>query len=364
MTHLISVIFWLLVIPFCMGLVPVNFISGKRNNPGVILLAGYLFMWAVFEVITIPAVIWIQNDNFLFVLRWFTVILILIAISGLAIGYMRLRKREIRKIRVKVPDIKLLIRNPEAKIEWLIFLLIVGFQLYMSVTRASFDGDDAYYVVHSLIAQQTGTMYKYLPYTGWMTTLDARHALAVFPMWIAFVAVRADIHATIVSHVIMPLILIPLSYLVYYEIAKVLFAQRKENIPVFMIIMGMFQMFGNVSIYTSETFFLTRTWQGKAVVCSIIIPMMFLLLLWIFDKKDDRREQTAGIWIMLLCLNMATGICSSLAVFILAILLAFATICFAVAERNWRILIKPVLTCIPNAIYVLIYLALSSGLIS
>ncbi len=359
MIQIIGIFFWLLAIPFCIGLLPTNFIPERKNNPGVILLAGYLLMWAAFEVITIPAVIWIQDENFIFVLRWFMVVSILLAVTGLSIWYKNRKKREKRNLRIKFPDIAWLKRNPEAKIEWLLFFGIVGFQLYMAVTRASFDGDDAYYVAHSVLSQQSGTMYKFLPYTGWSTTLDVRHALAVFPMWIAFVAVKAGIHATIVSHVIMPLLLMPLSYFIYYEIAKVLFASQRENIPVFMIIMGMFQMFGNVSIYTNETFFMTRTWQGKSVVCSVIIPMMFLLLLWIFDKKPDYKEQTAGLWAMLVCLNMATGICSSLAVFILAILLAVSAICLMIIERDRKIPLKLALTCIPNAVYVIIYLALS-----
>lgn len=356
MIQIIGIIFWLLVIPFCIGLLPSNFISERKVNPGVIMLAGYMLMWAVFEVITIPAVIWIQNENFYFVLRWFMIISILLAIAGLFIWYTSWRKRKKLKIRFQLPNIASFKHGLEAKIEWLIFFVILVFQLYMSVTRVSFDGDDAYYVVHSVMAQQSGTMYKFLPYTGWTTSLDIRHALAVFPMWIAFVAVKANIHATIVSHVIMPLLLIPLSYLIYYEIAKVLFASRRENIPVFMIIMGMFQMFGNVSIYTNETFFLTRTWQGKAVVCSVIIPMMFLLLLWIFDKESEDREQPAGLWAVLVCLNMATGICSSLAVFVLAILLVTAALCMMVVEHDWKIPLKLGLTCIPNAVYVLIYL--------
>lgn len=358
MTQIIGIIFWLLAIPFCIGLAPAGFISEKKTAPGVILLAGYLLMWAAFEVITIPAVILIQDNNFVFVLRWFMIVSILLAAAGLCIWYMGRKKKGGMKPQFKFPDMEWLKRGPEAKIEWLLFMAIVGFQLYMAVTRASFDGDDAYYVVQSLNAQQVGTMYKYVPYTGWTTTLDVRHALAVFPIWIAFVAVKSGIHATIVSHVVMPLILIPLSYLIYYEIAKVLFASRRENIPVFMIIMGIFQMFGNVSIYTNETFFLTRTWQGKAVVCSFIIPMMFLLLLWIFDGEPGKKAQDTGLWVMLVCLNMATGICSSLAVFIMTILLAVAALCFAVVERAPKILLKLGLTCIPSAVYVLVYVML------
>lgn len=357
MVQVIGSVFWLLVIPFCIGLIPANFISKNRKTPGVVLLAGYLFMWAVFEVIAVPAVLWILYDNFLFVLRWFTAAAIFLATLGVWLQF------RMGKPRFRLSDILRKKLSMEAKIEWLLFFGFVGFQLYMAVTRTSFDGDDAFYVVHSLMAQQSGAMYRNNPYTGWSTTLDIRHALAVFPIWVAFVAVKADLHATIVSHAIMPLVLIPLTYLIFYEIAKELFTKeifpsRKENIPVFMIIMGMFQLFGNVSIYTNETFFLTRTWQGKSVVGNFVIPMTFLLILWIYHEKTEKRNREAGLWFLLVCLNITAGFSSSLAVFLLTILLAIMAVCLMVVERDIKISVKLGLTCIPNAIYVLIYLGL------
>lgn len=364
MTQIISFIFWLAAVPFCIGQIPAYFMPGERSaqglkrNMGVIFLAGYLLMWAVFELIAVPAVVLIQYDNFLFVLRWFMAAAILLSVVGILLWYLREKQRREEIRPVLLADLVTRKMGPEARIEWLIFLALVGFQLYMSVTRASFDGDDAYYVVQSLMAQQNGGMYKNLPYTGRSSPLDVRHALAVFPMWIAFVAVKADLHATIVSHVVMPLVLIPLSYVVYYEIAGALFPSKKESIPVFMIIIGMFQMFGNVSIYTNETFFLTRTWQGKAVAGSLVIPMLFLLLLWLFAGEKEERKQNAGIWIMFVCLNMTAGLCSSIAVFLLAILLGAAAFCLMIVERDVRIPVKLGLTCIPNAVYVLLYLML------
>ena len=364
MMQIINFIFWLVAVPFCIGQIPAYFLPEERNgddtkrNPGVIFLAGYLLMWSVFEIIAVPAVILIQYDNFLFVLRWFMAAAISLSAAGILLWYVREKRRREEVRPVLLSDLVRHKVRPEVKVEWLIFLALVGFQLYMSVTRASFDGDDAYYVVQSLMAQQNGGMYKNLPYTGRSSPLDVRHALAVFPMWLAFVAVKADVHATIVAHVVMPLVLIPLSYLVYYEIAKVLFASRRENVPVFMIIMGMFQMFGNVSIYTNETFFLTRTWQGKAVAGSFVIPMLFLLLLWLYAGEKKREKQNAGIWFMLVCLNMTAGVCSSIAVFLLAILLAAAAFCLMFVERDVRIPVKLGLTCIPNVVYVLVYLML------
>lgn len=435
MLHVIGLLFWLVVIPFCIGLIPANFISVKRRGPGFVLLAGYFVMWALFEVVAIPVVLFVKYDNFKAASIVFAVLSILCAAAGLWLWY-RNRKahrpglisgveyksdlsdgqndtrvgligRAVARCRIRLRDM-----SWAERIEWLLFFVLLGFQLYKAAAYASFDGDDAYYVVESLIAQQADVMYRILPYTGRPTDLDIRHALAVFPMWIAFVAARSRIHATIVSHTIMPFLLIPLSYLVYYEIGRQLFTadsfhgkkeKDRENLPIFMIVMALFQIFGNVSIYTSETFFLTRTWQGKAVAGSLVIPALFWMFLWIFDSGKEMQEESAaerksggtaresiarksggtargatgrkldvtekstagrkprkqygdvGLWIVFVCINMTAGVCSSIAVFLVCILMALTAFALAVIERDYRVILKMGAVCIPNVVYMAIY---------
>lgn len=435
MLHVIGLLFWLAVIPFGIGLIPANFISVKRRGPGFVLLAGYFVMWALFEVVAIPAVLFVKYDNFKAASIVFAVLSILCAAAGLWLWY-RNRKahrpglisgveyksdlsdgqndtrvgligRAVARCRIRLRDM-----SWAERIEWLLFFVLLGFQLYKAAAYASFDGDDAYYVVESLIAQQADVMYRILPYTGRPTDLDIRHALAVFPMWIAFVAARSRIHATIVSHTVMPFLLIPLSYLVYYEIGRQLFwadsfhgkkEKDRENLPIFMIVMALFQIFGNVSIYTSETFFLTRTWQGKAVAGSLVIPALFWMFLWIFDSGKEMPEESAaerkeggtaresiarrpgetargatgrkldvtekstagrkprkqygdiGLWLVFVCINMTAGVCSSIAVFLVCILMALTAFALAVTERDYRVILKMGVVCIPNVVYMAIY---------
>lgn len=374
MLHILSILgllFWLVVIPFCIGLIPANFISAKKRGAGFILLAGYFVMWALFEVVAIPAVLFVKYDNFKTASVCFTVLAIVCAAVGVWLWRGNWKRHENR------PDggCKAWLQDMSwaERIEWLLFLALLAFQLYKAAAYASFDGDDAYYVVESLLAQQADVMYRILPYTGRPTDLDIRHALAVFPMWVAFIAKRSGIHATIVSHTIMPFVLIPLSYLVYYEIGKRLF--RGENLSIFMILMGMFQIFGNVSIYTNETFFLTRTWQGKAVAGSLVIPALFWMFLSIYDGKkewkDKRQSDTrgragsgrkmrmchedAGLWFVFVCINMTAGVCSSIAVFLVCILMALTALALAVTERNYKVILKMGAVCIPNVIYMAVY---------
>lgn len=419
MAAVISFIFWLLVIPFCIGLIPANFISAEKRSPGFVLLSGYFGMWALFEISAVPAVLWVEYSNFKIASAVFTALTLLGAAAGgwflyrnakagepgLILGKMREggRRQEgcnvngtehendegVRCVDSLTQRMKAMVKGllTGAGIEWLIFFVLLGLQLYKAMAYTSFDGDDAYYVVESLIAQETGVMYRILPLTGGSTGLDVRHAMAVFPMWVAYISVRAGVHATIVSHVVMPLVLIPLTYLLFYEIGRVLFsktwqgstdgrtptgkalggsARRKEketlcrdNLPIFMIIIAVFQIFGNVSIYTNETFFLTRTWQGKAVAGALVIPALVWVFLQIYDKGLKNGRTDVGIWILLVCVNMTAGVCSSIAVFLVCILIAVTTCCLAVAERDWKILFKVGFACIPNVVYMAIYVIMA-----
>lgn len=375
MLHILILLFWLVFIPSCIGLIPANFIAADKRNPGFVLLAGYFVMWSGFEVITIPAVLFVKYDNFRTASVCFTVFALVCAAVGL---WLMFRNRRTQRSGIRRIDGYIREMSWAERIEWILFFALLGFQLYKAAAFASFDGDDAYYVVESLIAQQADVMYRILPYTGRPTDLDVRHALAVFPMWIAYVAAKSNIHATILSHLIMPLVLIPLSYLVYYEIGLLLFGRKaketdsvfhKENLPIFMILMSLFQIFGNVSIYTNETFFLTRTWQGKAVAGSLVIPALFWMFLWIYEGASDKRgggeskkrPENAGLWAVLVCVNMTAGLCSSIAVFLVCILMAVTAFCLAVAERNYKVIIKMAAVCIPNVIYMGVYVIIASG---
>lgn len=374
MLSVISCIFWLLVIPFCIGLIPANFISVDKRTPGFVLLSGYFGMWALFELAAVPAVLWVEYHNFRVASAVFTVLTLLSAAAGVLLLYRNakagapglvmgnrrmgrtdgendthVRIRNKPTVHIKAVAKRLLAGTG---VEWLIFFALLGFQLYKAVAYTSFDGDDAYYVVESLIAQEAGVMYRILPLTGGSTGLDVRHAMAVFPMWVAYISVRAGVHATIVSHVVMPLVLIPLTYLLYYEIGCILFVKAS---PTFMIIMAVFQIFGNVSIYTNETFFLTRTWQGKAVAGALVIPALVWVFLQIYDRGVKNGRTDAGIWMLLVCVNMTAGVCSSIAVFLVCILIAVTTFCLAVAERDWKVLFKVGFACIPNVVYMGIY---------
>ena len=373
---IIKLVIFLLVIPFLIGVLVNGMLPVVRRTVGITAILGYMVYFAVFEVIAIPCMLHYVYNAFSYCTKFYLTAVIILAVAGLLRLIFKLKKEGISLLTIFPGETHAsaydllsprsdqrmlrLSYSLESRIYWGIFLVLVLLQMVLSVVFASFDGDDAYYVVESLLAQQADVMNTILPYTGMSTTLEIRHALAVITMWTAFIARMSGIHATIVSHSVIPVIIIPLVYLVYVEIARILFRRRQEIIPVFMIIVSFLMIFGNVSIYTPATFFLTRTWQGKAIVCNLVFPLILWIFLWMLEdcQKKSKLIYRISPWIFLTLINMLSGVCTSMGVIFGGALCALFTLILLFFERNWRVIIGAICSVIPSAIYLLVYMVL------
>ena len=188
-------------------------------------------------------------------------------------------------------------------------------------------------------------MYRYLPYTGITTEVDFRHALAMLPMWTAHAARASQTHPTIIAHSFEPLVFIPLTLMVYLEIARAIFDVPKKHmfserrLASFMVIVILLMMFGNTSIYTPETFLLTRTWQGKSLLANLILPCGVLSLLWMAQVKDSGEETFGRVFLFLLA--GASGLMTSMAPALLIALVFAGNIVVTILRKKetgwWRL---------------------------
>lgn len=343
----------LILAPFGTGLLINRYIDEGNRGLGVAYVAGFLTLLAAFQLIAVP-VVFTDPWGFETVVDLFTIATTLLTGLGI-IQAMHHWRREGRIFR-KTPKWKEWSRIERT--QWFLVFVLIGLQVFMAVTHASFDGDDAYYVVQSVITDETNTMYRILPYTGQSTSLDMRHSMAVFPLWIAYIARMSGIHATIISHTVLPIVLIPLTYTIYYEIGKKMFREKIEQIPSYMIFVCLLQIFGNVSIYNNATFFLMRTWQGKSMLANVIFPGIFMILLWLFEGEPEKRPQRGGMWILLFMINIVAAMMSTASVFLNCILIAVMAVVFSLQEKNVKILFKMAACCIPCVAYALLYVLL------
>ena len=371
----------LIAAPFCIGLLPALALPGERPAyaggperrreqekekreggkpalpwkkgpvsvcPAAVYAAGFILTLALFQLLAVPVIL-LRPWGFPQIVTGYTVLLFLLALAGLIFGMPVLKgmAADIRGlvVRKRKPSI-------ETLLYWLLAVGLILFQMYMAYTHEFFDGDDAYYVAQSVITEQTNVLYRILPYTGLSTALDIRHALASLPVWEAYLSRMTGIHPAIIAHSVLPLILIPVTYLVYYRIGMRLFHGGVWKTGIFLVVVSLLQIFGNTSIYTNATFFLMRTWQGKSVLCNLILLTALWVLLRLWEEKGKRQ---AGWWLLLIANDVAAAMATTMGAFLLGLFIAVAGVVLAVRQKRPGCLIPLAVSCMPGMVYLGIY---------
>lgn len=355
--QILSLLFFALAVPVGMGAGVAAFVDGQEKNICFIWMAGQLLSMALFQIVTVPIILLQEKWEFITGKAFYVTVLLfgcLTVLSALIGGAVWLQKCGKHKALH-------LVKNNPGRMEWILWsavgaILLV--QLFLAVFLAFSDGDDAYYLATATITESGNSMYRVLPYTGGTTELDTRHGLAPFPVWIAFLARVSGFHAATVARIALPLIFIPLTYAVYGMIGNRLLKEKRRRLAIFMIFTELLVLWGNYSLYTAETFLMTRTRQGKAALGNLIIPALFLLLYLIGERIAENKRIEKSLWILLFVLVTASSLCSTLGGFLVAVLLGLFCFCIIVAFRKWRICLPSLLCLLPAVCYIGLYMLL------
>ena len=217
---------WLSVIPVVGGGFQ-RVLTGEKNTgrdlAGRLVfgwVSGQILLWAVFQLICAPCVLWeVTFDKVVLFFGVATAALAAGAVVMMAAGRGKSRPAPVRKVFGQDRDrVRLCL--------WICFFALLGLQMVQAVRLAYADGDDAYYVAVSSITENAGTLYQKMPYTRGFTDVDIRHGLAPFPVWIAFLTRVSGIPAVSAAHIAVPLMLIPMTYGIFYLLGKRIFAGK------------------------------------------------------------------------------------------------------------------------------------------
>lgn len=354
-------IIWLGLIPLAVGAVPALFVNKKRQDLGFMWIAGHIILWAIFQVLCVGLILsekqlW-ESDlqpHFPYVVYSFGTVGVVLAILGIVMRkvYSVKQKSDVRVFTLKSSG------NKKQYLFWGIFLLLLVIQLVCSVSMQYTDGDDAYYVAVSTITEDSNFLYKLHPYSVGGIGLDSRHSLAPFPIWIAFLSRISGCHTAIVAHTIVSTTLIFMTYVIYGQIGKLIFAQKKEQVPVFLCFTALLVMFGDYSIYTPENFMIARSRQGKAALGNIIVPMVILMFLLLFKRIREQQKTEWMLWLLLGATVTAACLCSTIGTFLMCLMLGIIGLCAGVVYRRCEFVWKTFLCCGPAIVYVLLYFAI------
>ena len=341
---------WLLLIPLAMGAIPAVFVDGKHRAPGFMLTTGYIIEWAVFQLICVPVILLedMGKAYFPYVVYLFGIGCVVLSVIGLGLWLRKARKTPFEKEKFAQKELVL----------WGIFIVLLGIQLVASITMRYADGDDAFYVAVANLTESSNTMYKLSPYDSGGTGLSVRYGLAPFPIWIAFLSRISGVSAVIMAQTIVSTVLILVTYVIYGQIADLLFEEKKEVRPLFLSLLAVLVIFGNYSIYTAENFMIARSRQGKAALGNIIIPMVLFLFLLIFERIRKGKKVECTIWILLVATVTAACLCSTLSTFLMCLFLGVIGLSAGVVYRRLGLVVKTALCCAPALLYTVLYFLL------
>ena len=323
-----------------------NYIKEYKRNVAFHFLAGFLAEWALFQLIAVPAIV--MGVTFTGLSVVYGILLGLCFIAGSAVTAVD---------RKKTPALKV-VREPFSKGEkrlWAIALAGILLQLVLAVVMAFEDGDDAFYVTTSNLSVTWDSMYRLLPYNFGSTSLDFRHCLAPFPIWIAFLSKLSGIHPAVFSHTLIPLILLPLAYCIYGLLGYRLLGKNRKKLPAFLIFAEVLILWGNVSAYTAETFLISRTRQGKALLCAIVVPAMFLLLHILTERLLYDKKVEKSLWLLLSMAVFSAGLGSTMGDFLSPFLLGVFGLCLLFMTKRCKPLLPLFFCMIPGLCYMVLY---------
>lgn len=353
--QILILFFFMMVLPIAMGAGLACFVEKQEKNICFMWVSGFVLLLALFQVLSVPLILlqekmsFGQKDVLSVLIFLFAVIASLMGASGTVTWVVHIRKKpKLEIVRSKM--------NTLEKVLWIVFGLGLTVQLIMAAVLSFSDGDDAYYVAVATMAESDGSMYMNLPYRGGTTGLDGRHALAPFPILIAFLARVSGLHVATVAHVVMPLFIIPITYCVYGLIGNRLFKGKRVYLAMFLVFAEVLVLWGNHSPYTAETFLMIRSWQGKAVLANVIVPASFFVLYMIGERLSENRKVEKSLWILMFMLMESASLCSTQGCILLATMLGCFGLCIVLVYKAFRSILPIILCLVPTVVYMGMYL--------
>lgn len=335
----------LFIIPELIGLLITNFLNKEKGNLILSFILGYLAEFAICQIITVPLIY--AKVNFTVLRCVFWSIIAILVITSMIINRKRFKN-------IFIDSIKELKKTP--KLLLVITIVLIAVQVYGLVGYMHSDDDDAFYVATATTTVQTNTIFKYSAQSGREYGGDyqvpLKYVLGPFPMYLSLLSSAISIQPAIFAHSIIPVIFIPMAYMVYYLLGEFLFKDKSKSL-LFVILLCILTIWGNYSSRTNFTFLLFRIWQGKAILANIIIPMVWLLFL-MAEKEEFKFWNCFCILITIFAGILTT----TMGIVFPAMIIVILSMLYLIRTKNLKNTIKICSTCIPCTIYMLLYIIL------
>ncbi len=240
----------------------------RKEDHNPTFIDGFVYFLGIFQVAVTPILFFHLSFDYALVI--FVVIVVLVSVIFI---FHRAKQPQFRL--PVLPDIR---PDRLVSISLAICVTIILLQSVGSSLLNFQNSDDSFYIGLAEKSIDNPSLYLSDP-----STSDPRFPLMSqyrFESWellMSTLSKLSGLKAAELAHTVFPFTLILLSYLSYASLAKHFCPKR--FLPLFLIVLSLFHLFGGYSQYSQGSFLLTRIWQGKAVLLHILIPYLISTIL-------------------------------------------------------------------------------------
>jgi hypothetical protein len=239
---------------------------------------------AVFQLIALPFMLLNGNSKLFFA------VILLITIPWLTVALLAVKNRHLR-----LPKLKL--TKPTA-----IFLIVIVGILAQSIFFQRYDIDDSFYLGLASDSTISSALYSYDPATGVETfPMPSIYTMGSFELFISLVSYISHLSVASVAHIVFAILVILSSIFAYKLLFEELLGSVRKSYlaaSIFTLVLG----FTGLSGYLSGNFILARSWQGKALLIGIFMPMFLTLCIKFFAFVSNRTYKTRELYFYLLAI--------------------------------------------------------------
>ena len=161
------------------------------------------------------------------------------------------------------------------------------------------------------------------------------------------------IHPIVQAKQVMSCMNVVTANLIIYQIGKRLFDGNRKKADLMLVFVCVLQLFCG-TIYSSGTFFFTRSYEGKAILANIAIPAVLMCAVWYLQEKNSRN-----VWIILFVTAVSALTFSGSAI-IFPIVIAAGMAPAAVMNKRFSGLVYCAVCMLPSALYAAVFFCMQN----
>lgn len=353
--RIIGVTISFILVSFILGMLWHKLILREKDKCSItfVFVMGVMTMFATFQLVSVPLIIF-RMSFCLLVYIWSGLIILLLTIS------LTINRGDMFKL-VKDNMVELKSWKKESASTKAVFcasICMIALVTFLPTYYMCTDSDDARYVASALDMIDTDTMYQYHPLTGeYLGGPIGEMRKDVVAPYFAFVALICKVfylHPAFFCHYLLPGLLVPFTFIVYFLLAQRLFSKERKYIYLFLFFLSILYLMGRCSAFWDSAYLLYRIWQGKAIFAVALLPLIIYLLIKIYDDINN-----LGSYVLLGITLLGTCLTTSMAAIQPLIIVGIYGVLISIYKKSINPLIYCAFCCVPNAIYGIVFYCIS-----